>query len=63
MEAYGFKKEEEILTKLLALNLELAEKEKQGLSIIGAKIFDILRIQISFKIRRSPITDKLLHRS
>ena len=39
MEAYNFQKEEDILTKLLALNLELAEKEKQGLSIIGAKDF------------------------
>ena len=39
MEAYGFKKEEDILTKLLALNLELADQEKQGLSIIGAKDF------------------------
>jgi hypothetical protein len=39
MEAYGFKTEEDILTKLLALNLELAEREKQGLSIMGAKDF------------------------
>ena len=39
MESYSFKKEEDILTKLLALNLELAEKEKQGLSIMGAKDF------------------------
>jgi hypothetical protein len=39
MEAYGFTKEEDILTKLLALNLELADQEKQGLSIIGAKDF------------------------
>jgi hypothetical protein len=39
MKAYGFKKEEDILTKLLALNLELAEREKQGLSIMGAKDF------------------------
>jgi type II restriction/modification system DNA methylase subunit YeeA len=39
MEAYDFKKEDDILTKLLALNLELADQEKQGLSIIGAKDF------------------------
>ncbi|MGL5033590.1 MAG: type IIL restriction-modification enzyme MmeI, partial [Microcystaceae cyanobacterium] len=39
MEAYDFQKEDDILTKLLALNLELAEREKQGLSIMGAKDF------------------------
>jgi hypothetical protein len=35
MEAYKIQPEEDILEKLLTLNLELAEKEKQGIEIIG----------------------------
>ncbi|MBG1258946.1 DNA methyltransferase [Nostoc commune] len=35
MQAYGFNPSDNILEKLLALNLELAEKEKQGESVIG----------------------------
>jgi SAM-dependent methyltransferase len=34
--AYGFKKTDDLLEKLLTLNLELAEKEKQGASVVGA---------------------------
>ena len=35
MQAYDFKDSDDILEKLLELNLELAEKEKQGETIIG----------------------------
>lgn len=35
MEAYKFQSEDDILEKLLTLNLELAEKEKQGIKIVG----------------------------
>ena len=35
MDAYKFKSEDDILEKLLTLNQELAEKEKQGIKIIG----------------------------
>lgn len=35
MQAYGFNSSNDILEKLLELNLELAEKEKQGESVIG----------------------------
>ncbi len=35
MQAYDFKDSDDILEKLLELNLELAEKEKQGEAIIG----------------------------
>jgi type II restriction/modification system DNA methylase subunit YeeA len=35
MDAYKFTPEDDILEKLLALNLELAEKEKQGIKIVG----------------------------
>lgn len=35
MQAYQFKSNEDILTKLLTLNLELAEKEKQSETVIG----------------------------
>ncbi|MGG6295965.1 DNA methyltransferase [Leptolyngbya sp. AN02str] len=35
MQAYGFGPDDDILEKLLALNLELAEKESRGESIIG----------------------------
>jgi hypothetical protein len=35
MDVYKFKPEDDILEKLLTLNLELAEKEKQGIKIIG----------------------------
>jgi hypothetical protein len=35
MDAYKFKPEDDILEKLLTLNLELTEKEKQGIKIIG----------------------------
>ena len=37
MKAYGFKADEDILAKLLELNLELAEKEKRGEKVIGAE--------------------------
>jgi hypothetical protein len=37
MEAYGFSENDDLLSKLLDLNLELAEREKQGLSVIGAR--------------------------
>ncbi len=36
LEAYGFTNAETLLEPLLALNLELAEREKQGLPMIGA---------------------------
>jgi hypothetical protein len=36
MQAYGFNVNDDILEKLLMLNLELAEKEKQGIYIVGA---------------------------
>jgi len=36
MQAYGFSPTDDILTKLLELNLELAEKEKRGEFVIGA---------------------------
>jgi hypothetical protein len=35
MSAYNFQANDDILEKLLILNLELAEKEKQGIKIIG----------------------------
>jgi hypothetical protein len=35
LKAYGFKASDDILEKLLALNLELAEKEQQGEAIVG----------------------------
>ncbi|WP_339373755.1 DNA methyltransferase [Anabaena sp. 4-3] len=35
MQAYGFNSDDDILEKLLTLNLDLAEKEKQGINIIG----------------------------
>jgi hypothetical protein len=35
MTAYNFQANDDILEKLLILNLELAEKEKQGIKIIG----------------------------
>ncbi|MEA5515916.1 DNA methyltransferase [Nodularia sp. UHCC 0506] len=35
MQAYNFKTKDDILEKLLTLNLELAEKEKQGETVIG----------------------------
>jgi hypothetical protein len=35
MEAYEFNPKDDILEKLLTLNLELAEKEKQRIKIIG----------------------------
>ena len=35
MDAYKFTPEDDILEKLLTLNLELAEKEKQGIKIVG----------------------------
>jgi hypothetical protein len=37
MEAYGFSENDDLLSKLLELNLELAEREKQGLPVIGAR--------------------------
>ncbi|MFN7348818.1 MAG: type IIL restriction-modification enzyme MmeI, partial [Dolichospermum sp.] len=38
MSAYQFNPEDDILERLLLLNLELAEKEKQGIKIIGPEI-------------------------
>ena len=35
MKAYGFKQDDDILEKLLTLNLELAAKEEKGEKIIG----------------------------
>jgi hypothetical protein len=35
MQAYDFNSKDNILEKLLELNLELAEKEKQGKTIVG----------------------------
>jgi type II restriction/modification system DNA methylase subunit YeeA len=35
LQAYGFKSDDDLLEKLLTLNLELAEKEKQGETIVG----------------------------
>lgn len=35
MQAYGFNAKDDILEKLLALNLELAQKEQQGETVIG----------------------------
>ena len=35
LEAYGFSKTDDLLEKLLSLNLEVAEKEKNGESAIG----------------------------
>ncbi|MFB8792600.1 MAG: type IIL restriction-modification enzyme MmeI [Potamolinea sp.] len=35
MQAYGFNSNDDILAKLLELNLELAEKEKRGESVVG----------------------------
>ena len=40
MQAYGFKAEDDILSELLKLNFELAEKEKQGVKVIGAEAPD-----------------------
>jgi SAM-dependent methyltransferase len=40
LKAYGFKASDDILEKLLALNLELAEKEQQGEAIVGPWALD-----------------------
>lgn len=37
MQAYNFKADDNILEKLLELNLELAAKERQGEKVIGAE--------------------------
>ncbi len=37
MQAYNFKPDDDILSKLLELNLELAAKEKRGETVIGAE--------------------------
>ena len=37
MKVYNFKANDNILAKLLELNLELAEKEKRGEKVIGAE--------------------------
>jgi hypothetical protein len=37
MQAYSFSEDDDILSKLLELNMQLAEREKQGLPVIGAK--------------------------
>lgn len=38
MQAYNFKADEDILSKLFELNLELAEKEKRGEKVIGIEV-------------------------
>ena len=38
MEAYGFNETDDILSKLLELNLQLAERENQGLPVVGPKL-------------------------
>lgn len=43
MQAYEFKSDDDILAKLLDLNLELAEKEKRGVSVIGPWATDRLK--------------------
>lgn len=35
LQAYGFNPDDDLLKKLLALNLELAEKEKRGDPVVG----------------------------
>ena len=35
LQAYGFSPDDDLLEKLLTLNLELAEKEKMGEAIVG----------------------------
>ncbi|QCS50775.1 class I SAM-dependent DNA methyltransferase [Picosynechococcus sp. PCC 11901] len=40
LKAYGFKKDDDILEKLLGLNLALAEKEKNGENIVGPWAID-----------------------
>jgi hypothetical protein len=35
LQAYGFSPDDDLLEKLLALNLELAEKEKSGGAVVG----------------------------
>ncbi|MGI0492331.1 hypothetical protein ACN4EG_11150 [Alkalinema pantanalense CENA528] len=35
LKAYGFKPTDDLLEKLLTLNLELADKEKRGEPVIG----------------------------
>jgi hypothetical protein len=35
LQAYGFSPDDDLLEKLLALNLELAEKEKSGEAVVG----------------------------
>ncbi|WP_319418895.1 DNA methyltransferase [Pleurocapsa sp. FMAR1] len=44
MQAYNFKADDNILEKLLELNLELAEKEKQGKIVIGAESLFVNKI-------------------
>ena len=38
LEAYGFSADDDILAKLLELNLELAERDKQGEAVVGARL-------------------------
>jgi len=35
LKAYGFTAKDDLLEKLLALNLELAQREKEGLVVVG----------------------------
>jgi hypothetical protein len=37
LQAYGFSEDDDILSKLLELNMQLGDREKQGLPVIGAK--------------------------
>jgi hypothetical protein len=37
MKAYNFKSDDDLLSKLLKLNLELAELEKRGEKVIGVE--------------------------
>ncbi|MEG4801349.1 hypothetical protein QUB63_15800 [Microcoleus sp. ARI1-B5] len=38
MQAYGFTDSDDILVKLLELNLEMAEKEKRGEPVVGPSV-------------------------
>ena len=38
MQAYGFIDSDDILAKVLELNLELAEKEKRGEPLVGHRV-------------------------
>ncbi|MEB3230402.1 MAG: hypothetical protein VKJ64_05280 [Leptolyngbyaceae bacterium] len=70
LEAYGFSAEDDLLEKLLALNLELAEKEKYGEAVVGpwapgavrgwrftvAKDYNNILLGISVKLNRNRLS-------